>query len=298
MNPWLQAHRNAARLAILRLWAAPFNLFLAVLGIGIVLALPTGGQWLLGQVSALLGGTTATPQVTIFMPSDAERKQTQAIESRLKDRGDVKRVQVLLREDTLTRMKSSEGLGDVLTALPKNPFPDALVVTPASDSPAALEKIASEARQWREVAHVQIDADWARRLAAFIGLARTGVILLALLLGLGLVSITFNTVRLQVLMREDEVVVSRLLGATEAFIRRPFLWHGALLGLLGGLVAWLIVAAAMLWLRAPVADLAQLYGATLVLVSPGPAFTLSLLALAAGLGWLGAALSMRRQLPT
>lgn len=293
---WLRAHWNACRLAISRLAVAPLNTLLALLGIGIALALPAGGQLLLGHVAALTQGAAATPQLTVFLTLDADRQAAQAVEAKLKERPEVARTQLLAREDTLTRMKAAEGLADVIAALPKNPFPDAVVVTPADDSPAAMEKLAAEARQWPKVEHVQIDADWARRLEALLKLARTGIWLLAGLLGIGLVTITFNTIRLQVLTRQAEIEVSQLLGATDAFIRRPFHWYGALLGLFGGMAAWLIVGGALLWLAAPVAELAQLYGLGLQLAPPGPAASALLLGAAALLGWLGAALSVRQHL--
>jgi cell division transport system permease protein len=293
---WLRAHWNACRLALRRLAGAPLNTLLSVLGIGIALALPAGGHLLIGQIASLSQGAAATPQLTVFLAIDAERKAAQAIETRLKERAEVARTQLLAREDTLARMKTEEGLADVIAALPRNPFPDAVVVTPADDSPAAMESLAAEARKWPQVEHVQIDADWARRLAALLKLARTGVWLLAGLLGIGLVTITFNTIRLQVLTREAEIEVSQLLGATDAFIARPFHWYGALLGLLGGVAAWLIVGGALLWLAAPVAELARLYGLALQLAPPGPAASALLLGAAALLGWLGAALSVRRHL--
>ncbi len=293
---WLRSHWKACKLALTRLTASPLNTLLSMLGIGIALALPAGGQLLLTHVSALIQGTAATPQLTVFLAVDAERKLTQGIEARLKQQAEVGKTQLLAREDTLARMKKIEGLADVITALPKNPFPDAIVVTPSDDAPATIERLATTVRQWREVEHVQIDANWARRLAAAINLARTGVLLLATLLGIGLVTITFNTIRLQVLTRQAEVEVSRLLGATDAFIRRPFLWYGFLLGLLGGIAAWLIVVGATLWLRLPVAELAQLYGLDLMLALPTSNASLALLATAALLGWLGAALSMRQHL--
>ncbi len=295
---WLRNQWQACRLAFSRLATAPVNTLLSVLGIGIALALPAGGHLLLDHVAALGKGAAAAPQLTVFMSVEAERKAALDIEARLLGRPDVAQTELLEREATLKRMKASDGLADVIGALPKNPFPDAIVATLADESPAALESLAAEARKWPRVEQVQIDADWAHRLAAFVRLARTGVLLLATLLALGLMTITFNTIRLQVLTRQTEVEVSRLLGATDAFIRRPFLWYGALLGLLGGMAAWLIVAGAILWLRLPVAELAQLYGLELMLAVPTAKNTGALFGAAAGLGWLGAALSMRQQLHT
>ena len=297
----ISAHQRALLLAWRQLVATPFNTLLSMLGIGIALALPAAGYVLLDQAKALTqgsGGFMATPQLTVFLPVDAERRTTLAIEARLKAEPAVAKTQLLAREDTLTRMKSG-GLADVIGALPKNPFPDAIVVTPADESPAALDQLAAMLRtvkEWREIEHVQVDADWARRLAAFIRLANSGVLLLAGLLGAGLLAIVFNTIRLQALARGNEVEVSRLLGATDGFIRRPFLWHGSVLGLGGGLLAWLIVMAALLWLRAPAAELATLYDIELHLALPDVPTSIALFGIAALLGWLGARLSIGQHL--
>jgi len=299
---WVVAQRRAFLLALRRLAATPLNTLLSMLGIGIALALPAAGYVLLGQVTTLAQGSTgfkAIPQITVFLPVDAERKTALEIEAKLKADPAVATTQLLAREDTLARMKSSGSLADAIGVLPKNPFPDAIVITPADDAPAAIDALAAtlhNAKEWRGIEHVQVDADWARRLAAFIRLAKTGVLLLASLLGVGLLAIVFNTIRLQALTRRDEVEVSRLLGATDGFIRRPFLWHGTLLGLAGGLFAWLIVAAAILWLRLPLAELASLYGIDLMLALPGPQASALLFGTAAALGWLGAALSIGQHL--
>ncbi len=296
---WINAQQRAGLLAMRRLVATPLNTLLAMLGIGIALALPAAGYVVLGHVTQLAQGASATPQLTVFLPVEADRKAAQTVEARLKELPAVAKTRLLAREDTLARMKASDKLADVIGALPKNPFPDALVVTPADDAPAAIDALAAtlrNAKEWREVEHVQVDADWAQRLAAFVRLAKTGVLLIAGLLGAGLLAIVFNTIRLQALTRRDEVVVSRLLGATNGFIRRPFLWHGALLGCAGGLVAWLIVAGAILWLRQPVAELAGLYGIDLLLALPGPLTSALLVGGATLLGWLGAFLSIGQHL--
>lgn len=292
---WLLTHRTACLLAIKRLSAAPLTALLSLFAIAIALALPVGGWLLLDQLAGVQRGTATQPQLTIFLALDANRKAALDIEARLKGHAEVAHIELLAREATLARMKKQPDLGDVVAALPQNPFPDALIVTPADDRPAVLESLAQEVRQWRHVEHVQVDADWARRLAAFVRLVRVGLTLLAGLLALGLVTITFNTIRMQTIACRAEIEVSRLLGATEGFIRRPFLWYGILLGVLGGAIAWLIVVAALMALRLPVAELAQLYGLDLQLIAPTWGQTLGLLAVAAGLGGLGAALSVRRR---
>ena len=296
MNNWLAQHQDAILLALRRLTDAPVNSLLSMLAIGVALALPAGGQMLLANALHMAGTTSAVPQISVFMAATAERRAATEIESRLGKYGGVKHVLLLPKEETLARLKTNAGLRDVIEALPANPFPDALVVTPADERPEAMEKLAAEFRQWPKVEHVQLDSAWVRRLDALLKLGRTAVILLGTLLGTGLIAISFSIIRMQVLTHRAEIEVSQLLGATDGFIQRPFLYYGLLLGLAGGMVAWLLVGAAAVWLRAPLGELVRLYDLTLVLQSLDGRDSALLLGLAAGLGWLGALISLRQHL--
>jgi cell division transport system permease protein len=296
MSAWFSQHRDAFRTAVRRLVASPVNTLLSLLAIGIAAALPAGGQMLFANAMQLARDAAPTPQISLFLDLNADKRTGEDIQARLKDHPGVKSFRFIPREETLVRMKANEGLADIIEALPRNPFPDALTVLPADDRPEAMEQLAAELRKLPKVSLVQLDSDWARRLSALLKIGRTGVLLLALLLGVGLMAITFNTIRLQVMSRRAEIDLSRLLGATDAFIRRPFHYFGVLLGLAGGLVAWLIVAGATWWLQQPIAELAQLYSLDFALRPLALFDSLALLAAAAGLGWLGAALSLRQHL--
>ena len=296
MKIWLAQHREAALLALRRLAAAPVNSLLSLLAIGIALALPAGGQMLLANGLHLAGTISAVPQISIFMAANADQRATTEIESRLNKYGGAKQIQFMARDKTLARMKTNPGLRDVIEALPGNPFPDAFVVTATDDRPEAMEKLAVEFRQWPMVEHVQLDSAWVRRLDALLKLGRTAVLLLGALLGAGLIAISFNIIRMQVLTHRVEIEVSQLLGATDAFIQRPFLYYGVLLGLGGGLVAWLLVGAAALWLRTPLSELVRLYDLTVALQSLDARDSALLLGFAGGLGWVGAMISLRQHL--
>jgi cell division transport system permease protein len=292
MMAWLRQHRDALALALRRLAAAPVNTLHSLLAIGVALALPAGGQMLLANAQSAVRGLTATPQISLFLAVDAERKAAQEIEGRLRKMDAVATTRLVSREETLARMKAGQGLAEVLDALPKNPFPDAVVITPRDQRPEPMERLATELRKLPRVEHVQLDAAWIQRLDALLRLGRTTVVLLALLLGVGLVAITFNAIRLQVLTSRAEIEVSRLLGATDAFIRRPYYWFGTLQGLLGGMAAWAIVAGAVAWLRGPLGELATLYRLDFALAPLAAGDAGLLLAAAAALGWAGAALSL------
>lgn len=296
MNIWLAHHGQALALALRRLFAAPVNTLLSLLAIGVALALPAAGQMLLANLLHITQRAAPALEISVFLGVDAARPAASDIETRLKSHPGVKSFRFLPREDTLTRMKKEAGLADVIDALPKNPFPDAFVLLPKDERPEAMETLAAELRKWPKVEHVQLDAGWARRLDALLRLGRTSVMLLAGLLGVGLVAISFNTIRLQVLTQRPEIELSRLLGASDGFIRRPFYWFGVLQGLLGGLTAWLLAGLTTLVLRGPVEEFAGLYGIALSLRALDGISSLALLALAAGLGWLGTAISLRRHL--
>ncbi len=296
MKAWLSHHRQSAALAWRRIAATPVNSLLSLLAIGIALALPAGGQMLLSAARQLAGTASAVPQISVFMAATADRAMANDVRARLQQQPGVKQLQFLAREETLARMKASGGLREVIEALPANPFPDAFVVGVRDERPEAMEKLATELRKLAGVEHVQLDSAWVRRLDALLKLGRSALLLLASLLGCGLVAISFGIIRMQVLTQRAEIELSRLLGATEAYVRRPFLYHGSLLGLGGGLVAWLLVAASTLWLRAPLAELAGMYEINLVLKGLDGIETGLLLSFAALLGWLGAVFSLRQTL--
>lgn len=297
MRIWLHHHQQAIRLALRRLAVAPVNALLSLLAIGVVLALPAGSRMLLSNARHLVAGAgSALPQISVFMAGNAERRAATEIEWRLKNHGGVKEVQFVSREDTLARLKASAELRDVIEALPMNPFPDALIVTPTNGRLEALEGLAAEFRKWPAVAHVQLDSAWVRRLDAMLKLGQTAQVLLGALFGAGLIAITFTIIRMQILTCRAEIEVSHLLGASDRYIRRPFLYYGILLGLGGASVALLVVQGAVLWLRTPLAELARLYDFALVLQSLDGTDSALLLGFAAGLGWLGAMISLRRYL--
>lgn len=296
MSIWFSHQSAAFSLALRRLLAAPVNTLLSLLAMGIALALPAGGQMLFANAQQLANRSAPAARISLYLAVDAERKAATDLEGKFKNNPAIKSWQFMAREETLARMKKSEGLGDVIDALPKNPFPDAYTLVPRDEGPDATEKLAAELRKLPKVDHVQLDSAWVRRLDALLRLGRTSLLLLASLLGVGLIAITFNTIRLQVLTQRAEIEVSRLLGATDAFIRRPFYWFGALQGLGGGLVAWCIVRLATLGLAGPIGELGQLYSLGFTLEPLSAVGSGVLLLAAVGLGWAGAALSLRQYL--
>ncbi|THF61216.1 permease-like cell division protein FtsX [Pseudothauera rhizosphaerae] len=295
MIHWLYLHWRAFAQAVGRLAAQPLGTLLSALVVGIALSLPAGGYLLLDNVAGLAKGFSGAPEISVFMAPDASTDEVRAIDGRLKAEARLARYRFVPRDTALAQLEKS-GLGDVLGGLQANPLPDAFVLVPAGNEPELFQALAGELRTWPRVAHVQLDSAWVERLHALLGLGRSAVLVLAALLGVALVIVTFNTIRLQILTQRAEIGVSRLLGATDPFIRRPFYWFGSLQGLLGGLVALGTVWGVVLALRAPVAGLAQTYGTLFQLAGPQAAESAAILGFAAFLGWLGSAISVRRHL--
>ena len=171
-----------------------------------------------------------------------------------------------------------------------------LLCTPKSQDILALETLRDELKKWPKFDHVQLDSAWVRKLEALLKFARLSVLILAVLLSFALVAITFNTIRLQILTQREEIEVSKLIGATNAFIRRPFMYFGLIQGLLGGSTAWLIVTVSLSLLNVSMADLTQLYASNFHLQHLSFGDSITLLGFSAYLGWLGALLSVSQHL--
>ena len=291
MTGWLRQHAAALRTAVQRLWR-PSGLASALV-IGIAVSLPAGGYALLESLRALAGRATLEPQISIFLRTDAKRADADTIGRALRADPRVSKVRFVAREDALKQLAAVEGMSEVIASLGRNPLPDAFVVTASEKT---LEPLAADLAKLPGVAHVQADSAWASRLAALERLGRLGLALLAVLLGAGLVAVTFNTIRLQILTQREEIEISKLIGATDAFIRRPFYYLGLLQGGAGGVFALVIVAGLLAALNSEVRPLADSYGSSFRLGFLSAMGAGVVLALAGGLGWLGAHLSVSRHL--
>jgi len=242
---------------------------------------------------AIAARLTLEPQISLFLQPEAKRAEAEALGKRLRTDPRVATLRFVPREDALRELQAVEGFPELIAALGRNPLPDAFVL---STNAAAVDALAADLAKLPGVAHVQADAVWARRLAALAGIARLGLWLLAGLLGTGLVAVTFNTIRLQILTQRDEIEVSKLIGATDAFIRRPFYYLGLLQGLAGGAMAVGIVAAALALLNREVGVLAESYGSSFRFAFLPAGDALAVVLFAGLLGWLGAHLSVSRHL--
>ena len=291
MQAWFSQHRAALGSALRRLGASPLNTLLSLLVIGIALTLPGFGYVILDNLRDLGQSASGVQQISIFMELEAGKKDVGEIENRLRQAASGK-WRFVPREEALKRMQASEGMAEIVASLPRNPLPDAFIVEPTNTDPQALEVLKKELSTWPKVAHVQLDSAWVKRFDAFLKLGKLALTLLAGLFAAGLVAVTFTTIRLQVMAQAAEIEVARMIGATDAFIRRPFYYFGALQGALGGLLAAGLVIGGLYLLAGPVADLAVLYGGSFALRVPAALEIVVLTSAGAILGWLGAQLSV------
>jgi cell division transport system permease protein len=285
VNAWLRHHAHALGRAGRRVG------LLNVLVIGVALALPAGGYALIESLRAVSGRLALDPQISVFL--DAKRADADSIGAALKRDDRISRVRFVPRDQALKELGSVQGLSDLVVALGRNPLPDVFVVTAREET---IEPLAADLAKLPGVAHVQADALWARRLASIARVARVALWLLAGLLGVALVAVTFNTIRLQILTQRDEIEVSKLIGATDAFIGRPFYYAGLLQGLAGGALALLVVAGSLALLNREVRALSESYGSDFRFGFLAPGDALAVVLFAGLLGWLGAHLSVRRHL--
>jgi cell division transport system permease protein len=295
MSTWLRQHWQTFNVTLVRLAGNPLATLLNVMVIGVALALPLGGYMLLQNLGSITRQVTGSPQVSLFLAPEAGKADVAALEARLKQIPGVRAVRFIPREQALEGLKRSENMADVIATLQTNPLPDAFVLE-TGGSATELEKLEPELKALPKIAHVQLDSAWVKRLEMLIELGRTTVLILATLLASGLVAVTFNTIRLQILTQKDEIEVSKLIGATDAFIRRPFFHLGLVQGALGGLAALGIVYLCTLILNRSILELAQLYGSDFRLKFFGFSDCLALVVFAAFLGWLGAYMSVSRHL--
>ena len=293
MMAWLRQHRDALARAFGKLRAQRSASLLNALVIGVALSLPAGGYALLANLQLVAQRFTLDPQVSVFLKAEAKRGE---LEGRLRRDARVVQLRFISREDALQELRRSEGLAEVVAALERNPLPDAFVVRARDGSAAALEAFAADVRTLPGVAQVQVDSAWAQRLGALARIGRLALAALAALLATGLVAVTFNTIRLQILTQREEIEVSQLLGATDAFIRRPFFYLGLLQGLAGGALGLAILWAGLATLNQGVRDLAQTYGSSFQLAFLSGTEALAVIGLSAFLGWLGALLSVSKYL--
>lgn len=280
---WLDHHAFSLVASVGRMLRKPWSTALTVGVMAVALALPLGLWASLANVQRFAGEVQQARQISVFLKQDIAPDRASSIAEALRARSDIATVELRTPEHGLAELRSS-GLGDAIDNIDVNPLPSLLVVTPTGDETLLAQSL----QTLPEADLVQHDAGWRERLDNWLRFGTRLVLVLAGLLGFGALLVVGNTVRLDIQSRREEIAVLQLLGATDGFIRRPFLYLGAAYGLVAGVLALAALAAADAALRAPLLDLASSYGSGFALRG----FTLTeagtFLLAAAVIGWFGA----------
>ena len=294
MSLWLSQHQQPLKLVIGRMRNNLMATLLMFCVIGVTLCLPAILYTVVDNLSRLTGGVESKPQISLFLKLDASNKTE--IEAQLKKHADVASFEFVSKDDAWSKMQQDKNTADAAASLEKNPLPDAFYITPKNISPDNIGHLQEEIQKWNGVELAQVDANWVKRLDTILKLGKKAVFVLVVLLGFALITVIGNTIRLQIMTQREEIEVSKLIGATNPFIRRPFLYAGVLYGLGGGLAALIILTFVTMLFNFSVTEIADLYASNFRLQLPSGLSILVLLVSATGLGWLGSYFAVNRTL--
>ncbi|MGW8310766.1 MAG: permease-like cell division protein FtsX [Thiogranum sp.] len=298
VHVWLLRHAQVALSSLGRLYRAPAASLMTAAVIGIALALPAGLYLLTGNLQHLGNQWGGGADLSLFLRQDISVQDGEALAARLKSWPAIGQLKLISPQDALSEFRELSGFGDALDVLEENPLPVVLAITPAvtSSDPEASAALLARLQQLPEVELAQLDLEWVKRFEAIVEIVRRSIWVMGLLLGLAVLLITGNTIRLEIQNRREEIEITKLIGATGAFIRRPFLYSGIWYGFSGALLAAVLVQLAFFQLDEPVRQLAGLYHSGFSLQTLSFRETLALLLSGAVLGLLGAWLAVGRHL--
>lgn len=295
---WFNQHLQTVIETLGRLRTNPLPSTMTVAVIGISLALPASLYVLSENLRAMAGGWNQTAAISLFLDLKIDDQKAAALADQLRNWEEIARIQLITRDQALAEFRDLGGFEDALDKITKNPLPTVLAVYPVAEhaSPERLEILQERLLDLPEADFARMDTLWLQRLQAILDLVQVIALLLGGLLGIGVLLIVGNTIRLEILNRRIEIEIMELVGATAAFIRRPFLYTGAWYGLLGGLSAWLLVTLAILVLQGYVSRLASLYHSEFRLSGLGFGDTLNMLGASILLSFVGSWVAVDRHL--
>lgn len=295
---YLLRHAQVMMETLGRLFATPVSTLMTVAVVGISLALPVGLHIMLQNAQRVTNSWDTAAQISLFLKADVKADRIQALRERVQQRREVARAEVIAPDAALEEFRQHSGFGEALDALEDNPFPPVIVVYPRADYDRIenIESLLNDFKGYDEVELAQLDMQWIRRLYAIMDIGRRGVWVLGALLALAVLLIVGNTIRLAIENRRAEIEVMKLVGGTNGFVRRPFLYTGIFYGLFGGVLSWLLCSLALWLLSEPVNRLATLYQSDYRLATLDGETTLVLLGSSVLLGLAGAWLAVSRHL--
>lgn len=296
MKHWLNQHTQALGLVLKRMRKNLLATLLMFIVMGVTLSLPGTLYVIVENLNRLAGSMQTDPQISLFLKLDADSGTAAAIGEKLDAHPAVRAHRFISKDTAWEQMQQDAETAAVSASLERNPLPDAYFVTPETLQPDEIEALQAELQQWEGVELAQLDTSWIKRLNALLQLGKKGILVLVALLGIALIVIIGNTIRLQILTQREEIEVSKLIGATDSFIRRPFLYAGTIYGLGGGLVAWLLLIGIIRLFNLSIADLAELYASGYRLDLPALETGIAIIAGTVILSWLGSYIAVNRSL--
>lgn len=294
---WLLEHTRAIAATLDQLKRRPFGTLLTAFVIGVTLALPAGLYSVLGSLDAASSGLKGSLRASLFLRDTLDDAAGQALAAKLAKRPGVAEARYISRDQALAEFKAHSGFGEALDILDSNPLPAVIVVTPDSKAPKEqASAMLDEMTRLPEVESARLDREWLERLYAILAIVERLVLLIAGALAIAVLAVVANTIRLDISARREEIVVLKVIGASNGFIRRPFLYTGLWYGLTGALLACLMVIGAQLALSEPAANLAGLYGVGAGFGALAADTVFAMFATGAALGWLAAFWTVGRHL--
>ena len=290
MKQWLNQHQQALKQVLARMRHQLLATFMMCCVMGVTLCLPSMLYVIVDNLNRLAGNVKSEPQITLFLKLESDSATVDKISEQLSKNNLVDHYQFADKAMAWQKLQESEGTKLVTADLDKNPLPDAFFVFPKSVAPEAIAQLQSELQTWDGIELAQVDANWIKRFDAILQLAKQAILVLVGLLGFG------NTIRLQIMTQREEIEVSQLIGATNGFIRRPFLYAGALYGFGGGIAACGMLAGVVSVFNQSIAKIANLYASDFTLSLPQPMLIVGLIIAAICLGWVAAYFAVSRSL--
>ena len=292
MKAWITTHLQALSRALARFADQPLATSLSIAVIAMAILLPLALYVVFANISQAASRLNAEPTVNVYLALAATETEAREIERKLRANSNVLNVRFIARDIALTEMKRIANLADLLTGIDNNPLPHAFAIKPKLVDPITLGNMRDEISAIPKVETVTMDFEWAKKLARFVEFVQRIVVFFGLVLAAAVAFVIGNTIRLQMLTQKDEIIVARLIGATRHFVRRPFLYFGALQGALAGLIAVIAVIGLIVWAGAEVNALAASYGADFTLRAPSFLHSTWVILAGSALGWAGAFISV------
>ena len=300
VTAWINQHKNAIQFSSQRLWINPLTTWITLAVIALALALPTGLYILLKNLETVASNEHEIPTISLFLKHSVTEQQAMDRAELFSEMPEIANVQVITKDLAVDKFKNIKGFAETLETLGENPLPHVIIVTPEltllGNLELDIETFAKNLKNYPEVDDIQIDLEWVQRLRAIIHIAERVTLVIAFLLGITVLLVVGNTIRLNIASRKDEIKITQLMGATNRYIRRPFLYEGLWYGFFGGIFSLVIVHFSLLFIVNPVQILSALYDSDFVIKGVGVVIIFKILFISSLLGLIGAGVAVGRHL--